>query len=112
MAPISAQQASNALMFAMECFGTISNKDAIIEAVSKINKLREDAGLLESINPFGLEDMSELFKKLSTIDDIKPNIPQLKKKIKYCRNPIEKKKLQQELNRVYKEQKRGRYGKR
>lgn len=112
MAPITAQQASNALMFAVECFGTIPNKDCIIEAVSKINKIREDAGLLEVINPFSLENMSELFKELSTIDDIKPNIPELKKRIKYCRNPMEKKKLQRELNQAYKEQKRGCNGKR
>lgn len=92
----------------MKCFSNIPNMDYIIKAVSKINKLREDAGLLESENPFGMEDMSELFRKLSTADDIKPNIPQLKKRIKYCRNPMEKKKLQQELNMAYKEQKRGR----
>lgn len=30
------------------------------------------------------------------------NIPELKKRIKYCRNPMEKKKLQQELNAAYK----------
>lgn len=106
MAPITAQQASNALMFAMAYFENIPNKDIILDSVSKINELREDAGLLESINPFGLEDMSELFRKLSTVDDIKPTIPQLKKRIKYCRNPMEKKKLQQELSQAYKEQKR------
>ena len=35
-----------------------------------------------------------------------PDIPSLKKRIKYCKNPMEKKKLQQELNALYKEQKR------
>lgn len=93
-------------------FGIIPNKDCIIESVAKINKLREDASLPEVINPFRLEDMSELFRKLSTVDDIKPTIPQLKKRIKYCKNPMEKKKLQQELNQAYKEQKRGCNGKR
>lgn len=112
MALITAQQASNALMFAMACFGNIPNKDCIIESVSKINKLREDAGLPEVINPFRLEDMSELFRKISTVDDIKPTIPELKKRIKYCKNPMEKKKLQQELNQAYKEQKRAGNGKR
>lgn len=104
--PITAQQANNALRFAMARFGNMPNKDTILESVSRINELREDAGLLESTNPFGLEDMSELFSKLSTIDDIKPTTPELKKRIKYCRNPMEKKKLQQELNQAYKEQKR------
>ena len=32
----------------------------------------------------------------------------LKKRIKYCKNPMEKKKLEQELNALYKEQKRNR----
>ena len=32
----------------------------------------------------------------------------LKKRIKYCKNPIEKKKLEQELNALYKEHKRNR----
>lgn len=112
MAPITAQQASNTLTFAMGCFGNIPNKDCILEAISEINKVREDASLLESINPFGLKDMNELFEKLSNVDDIKPDIPQLKKRIKYCRNPMEKKKLQQELNQAYKEQKGGCNGKR
>ena len=32
----------------------------------------------------------------------------LKKRIKYCKNPMEKKKLEQELNALYKEHKRNR----
>ena len=32
----------------------------------------------------------------------------LKKRIKYCKNPMEKKKLEQELNDLYKEHKRNR----
>ena len=32
----------------------------------------------------------------------------LKKRIKYCKNPMEKKKLEQELNTLYKEHKRNR----
>ena len=32
----------------------------------------------------------------------------LKKRIKYCKNPMEKKKLEQELNTLYKEYKRNR----
>ena len=44
-------------------------------------------------------------------DNTKDNISSLKKRIKYCKNPMEKKKLQQELNALYKEQKRGRQNK-
>lgn len=35
------------------------------------------------------------------------NISQLKKRIKYCRNPLEKQSLQRELNALYKKRKRG-----
>lgn len=44
--------------------------------------------------------------------NVNSTIPELKKRIKYCRNPMEKKKLQQDLNQAYKEQKRGCNGKR
>lgn len=47
--------------------------------------------------------LNSLCKKISN-----PTIPQLKKRIKYSRNPMEEKKLQQELNEAYKEQKRKR----
>lgn len=39
-------------------------------------------------------------------ENVKDNVSSLKKRIKYCKNPMEKKKLQQELNALYKEQKR------
>lgn len=38
----------------------------------------------------------------------KQDISTLKKRIRYCKNPMEKKKLEQELNALYKEQKRNR----
>lgn len=81
--PTTAKQTSNDIGVAMACFGNMPNQDT----------------------------MSKIFTELINEDDIKPNIPQLKKRIKYCRNPMEKKKLQQELNQAYKEQKRGHSGK-
>lgn len=50
-----------------------------------------------------LEQMSELCNEDSLPQ---PDISSLKKRIKYCKNPMEKKKLQQELNALYKEHKR------
>lgn len=35
------------------------------------------------------------------------NISKLKKRIKYCRNPLEKQSLQRELNNLYKKRRRG-----
>ena len=39
--------------------------------------------------------------------DTNLNISQLKKRIEYCRNPLEKQSLQRELNALYKKRKRG-----
>lgn len=50
-----------------------------------------------------LEKMSDLYNNDLLLQ---PDISSLKKRIKYCKNPMEKKQLQQELNALYKEQKR------
>lgn len=51
----------------------------------------------------------ELHKKMISdeINNLNLNISQLKKRIKYCRNPLEKQSLQRELNNLYKKRKRG-----
>lgn len=61
------------------------------------------------------EDLLKPAKEFDLLDDLalvpeppKQDIPTLKKRIKYCKNPMEKKKLEQELNALYKEQKRNR----
>ena len=58
---------------------------------------------------FGEEDFKplvEILKNLSEAgeheDNLNLNISQLKKRIKYCRNPLEKQSLQRELNTLYK----------
>lgn len=40
--------------------------------------------------------------------NVKPNISSLKKRIKHCKNHMERQRLQKELNALYKEQKRRR----
>lgn len=61
------------------------------------------------------EDLLKVVKEFDLLDDLalvpeppKQDIPTLKKRIKYCKNPMEKKKLEQELNTLYKEHKRNR----
>lgn len=81
--PTTAKQTSNDIGVAMARFGSMPSQDI----------------------------MSKVFTGLINEDDIKPNILQLKKRIKYCKNPMEKKKLQQELNQAYKKQKRAGNGK-
>lgn len=51
-------------------------------------------------------DVDVFLNSLPQNKGIKLAIPEIKKRIKYCRNPMEKKKLQQDLNMAYKEQKR------
>lgn len=62
-----------------------------------------------------LEDLLKTAKEFDLLDNLalvpeppKQDISTLKKRIKYCKNPMEKKKLEQELNVLYKEQKRNR----
>lgn len=57
-------------------------------------------------------DVDAFLNNITQNKNVNLTIPELKKRIKYCRNPMEKKKLQQELNQAYKEQKRVGYGKR
>ena len=59
---------------------------------------------------FRLSELEEeLHKKMISdeINNLNLNISQLKKRIKYCRNPLEKQSLQRELNALYKKRKRG-----
>ena len=69
-------------------------------------QVQEDpiAKLLEIINEMHFGDNFPI----ECLEPPKQEISTLKKRIKYCKNPMEKKKLEQELNALYKEQKRNR----
>lgn len=61
------------------------------------------------------EDLLKTAKEVDLLEDLalvteppKQDISTLKKRIKYCKNPMKKKKLEQELNALYKEHKRNR----
>ena len=61
------------------------------------------------------EDLLKTVKEVDLLEDLalvteppKQDISTLKKRIKYCKNPMEKEKLEQELNALYKEHKRNR----
>lgn len=53
-----------------------------------------------------LESLTKFDNKQNEICSNKNDISNLKKRIKYCKNPLEKKKLEQELNLLYKKRKR------
>lgn len=66
-------------------------------------QVQEDpvAKLLETINEMHFGDNFPI----ECLEPPKQDISTLKKRIKYCKNPMEKKKLEQELNTLYKEHK-------
>ena len=69
-------------------------------------QVQEDpvAKLLETINEMHLGDNFPI----ECLESPKQDIPTLKKRIKYCKNPMEKKKLEQELNALYRYKKKRR----
>lgn len=79
-----------------------AQKDYEIELQFKENEISERERLSSLIGA----SFEELIIDESTFDIPQPDISSLKKRIKYCKNPMEKKILQQELNALYKEQKR------
>lgn len=78
--------------------------------INRIKEMSDEEKAKDMI--FTSQDTEELFELQKEIGIYVSTIPELKKRIKYCRNPMEKKKLQRELNQAYKEQKRGCNGKR
>ena len=106
--------------------GTISQKlynyqKAFLEKVLYSANQEETKGcdpndsyaLLEQLNQlssqYNKEDLlSSLEEIASGPDDFSSDIPSLKKRIKYCKNPLECKSLERQLNAAYKEMKKRR----
>ena len=106
--------------------GTISQKlynyqKAFLEKVLYSANQEETKGcdpndsyaLLEQLNQlssqYNKEDLlSSLEEIASGPDDFSSDIPSLKKRIKYCKNPLERKNLERQLNAVYKKMKKRR----
>lgn len=54
------------------------------------------------------ESLQELSELASDSDDFSSDIPSLKKRIKYCKNPLERKSLERQLNAAYRAMKKRR----
>ena len=79
----------------------------IIQKQSKIEILNELKRMYASKE--SLEDSLQELSELATDpDDFSSDIPSLKKRIKYCKNPLEFKSLERRLNDAYKEMKKRR----
>lgn len=63
--------------------------------------------MIDMLSKFNTEkSLQELSELAEDPDDFSSDIPALKKRIKYCKNPLERKNLERQLNVVYKEMKR------
>ena len=92
--------------------------DAIGKMISATMEAQIQNELDQKYKDLNVESQGDLFKaakEFDLLDDLalipeppKQDISTLKKRIKYCKNPMEKKKLEQELNALYKEHKRNR----
>lgn len=97
--------------------------DAIGKMISAMAETRIQNELEQKCKDLGIQVQEDPIAKLLVIIDEmhfgdnfpiecleppKQEISTLKKRIKYCKNPMEKKKLEQELNALYKEHKRNR----
>ena len=79
----------------------------IIQKQNKIEIINELKHVYDS--KVSLEDsLQELSDLATNPDDFSSDIPSLKKRIKYCKNPLERKSLERQLNAAYKKMKKKR----
>lgn len=74
-------------------------------------KVREELGVTDTLSMFTTSDTLSAMSMMideSTFEPPKQDISSLKKRIKHCKNHMERQNLQRELNALYKEQKRKR----
>lgn len=84
-------------------FRQLASVSQIIQQQSKIEIYSE----LERLYIPG-QSLQEFLELTSDPDDFSLDIPSLKKRIKYCKNPLERKSLERQLNAAYKEIKKRR----
>ena len=74
-------------------------------------KVREELGVTDTLSMLTTSDILSAMSMMideSTFEPPKQDISSLKKRIKHCKNHMERQNLQRELNALYKEQKRKR----
>lgn len=93
----------------------IAYNEEFQKIVSKYHPHDQQADIdidIKLLNEFGISNYYEICGTLSELainsDDFSSDIPSLKKRIKYCKNPLERKSLERQLNAAYKEIKKRR----
>ena len=88
------------------------NLKIILDRLNALGELKLYPYQYEMINmlsEFNTENsLQELSELATNPDDFSSDIPSLKKRIKYCKNPLEHKSLERQLNAAYKEMKKRR----
>lgn len=98
----------------MDAIGKMISAMAETRIQNELEQKYKDLGILVQEDPIAklLETINEMHFgdnfPIECLEPPKQDISTLKKRIKYCKNPMEKKKLEQELNALYKEHKRNR----
>ena len=92
---ISSEELSRQLLIVSQ----IIQKQNKIEIINELKHVYDSKASLED----SLQELSEL---ATDPDDFSSDIPSLKKRIKYCKNPLERKNLERQLNAAYKKMKK------
>lgn len=98
----------------IDAIGKMISAMAETRIQNELEQKYKDLGILVQEDPIAklLETINEMhFGDIFPIECLEPpkqDISTLKKRIRYCKNPMEKKKLEKELNALYKEHKRNR----
>lgn len=92
---ISVEELNKQLLVVSE----VIQKQSQIEILNELKRMYASKESLE-------DSLQELTELASDPDDFSLDIPSLKKRIKYCKNPLERKSLERQLNAAYKEMKK------
>lgn len=96
----------------LELCDSILRIDSNDTNVAELDNYKSDLLKLSSSLQDHGNSLSELANQLTELssdpDDFSSDIPSLKKRIKYCKNPLERKSLERQLNAAHKEMKKRR----
>lgn len=92
---ISSEELSRQLLIV----SPIIQKQNKIEIINELKHVYDSKASLE-------DSLQELSDRATNPDDFSSDIPSLKKRIKYCKNPLERKNLERQLNAAYKKMKK------
>lgn len=94
---ISSEELSRQLLIISQ----IIHKQNKIEIINELKHVYDSKVSLE-------DSLQELSDRATNPDDFSSDIPSLKKRIKYCKNPLERKSLERQLDVAYKKMKKRR----